>query len=79
MHARGSVGGLLVGALASLPWQGSATATGMRDDAELGYPAMVVSLWFGLVAPAGTPQSAIDTLKRGAQQGLGIADGGKEA
>ena len=29
---------------------------------ELAYPAMVVSLWFGLMAPAGTPQPFIDTL-----------------
>jgi tripartite-type tricarboxylate transporter receptor subunit TctC len=27
--------------------------------AELGYPSMVASVWCGLMAPAGTPASAI--------------------
>lgn len=30
--------------------------------AEAGVPDMVVTAWFGLVAPAGTPQAVIDTL-----------------
>jgi tripartite-type tricarboxylate transporter receptor subunit TctC len=30
--------------------------------AELGYPKVAVSLWYGLLAPAGTPNSAIDKL-----------------
>jgi len=29
---------------------------------EAGYPAMVVSLWFGLMAPAGTPKPVVDRL-----------------
>jgi tripartite-type tricarboxylate transporter receptor subunit TctC len=30
--------------------------------AELGYPKVAVSLWYGLLAPAGTPRSAINKL-----------------
>jgi len=30
--------------------------------AELGYPKIAVSLWYGLLAPAGTPRPAIDKL-----------------
>jgi tripartite-type tricarboxylate transporter receptor subunit TctC len=32
--------------------------------AELGYPKVAVSLWYGLLAPAGTPQPAIERLNR---------------
>jgi tripartite-type tricarboxylate transporter receptor subunit TctC len=32
--------------------------------AELGYPQLNVSLWYGLVAPAGTPPPVIDKLNR---------------
>jgi tripartite-type tricarboxylate transporter receptor subunit TctC len=28
--------------------------------AELGYPKVAVSLWYGLLAPAGTPRSSIE-------------------
>jgi tripartite-type tricarboxylate transporter receptor subunit TctC len=32
--------------------------------AELGYPGVAVSLWYGLLAPAGTPQPVLDRLNR---------------
>jgi tripartite-type tricarboxylate transporter receptor subunit TctC len=32
--------------------------------AELGYPKIAVSLWYGLLAPAGTPRPVIDQLNR---------------
>jgi tripartite-type tricarboxylate transporter receptor subunit TctC len=32
--------------------------------AELGYPKVAVSLWYGLLAPAGTPAAVIDRLNR---------------
>lgn len=32
--------------------------------AELGHPKLAVSLWYGLLAPAGTPRPAIDKLNR---------------
>ena len=32
--------------------------------AELGYPQVTVSLWYGLLAPAGTPRAVIDKLNR---------------
>jgi tripartite-type tricarboxylate transporter receptor subunit TctC len=32
--------------------------------AELGHPDVVVSLWYGLLAPAGTPDAVIDKLNR---------------
>jgi len=32
--------------------------------AELGYPKVAVSLWYGLLAPAGTPRSVINKLNR---------------
>jgi tripartite-type tricarboxylate transporter receptor subunit TctC len=32
--------------------------------AELGHPKVAVSLWYGLLAPAGTPRAAIERLNR---------------
>ena len=32
--------------------------------AELGYPKLAVSLWYGLLAPAGTPKPVVDRLNR---------------
>src|SRR5262249_18133720 len=32
--------------------------------AELGYPKIAVSLWYGLLAPAGTPRAVVDRLNR---------------
>jgi tripartite-type tricarboxylate transporter receptor subunit TctC len=42
--------------------------------AELGYPQVAVSLWYGLLAPAGTPKAAIDKLNREVVRALQSAD-----
>ena len=42
--------------------------------AELGYPKVAVSLWYGLLVPAGTPRPAIDRLNREVRKVLESAD-----
>jgi tripartite-type tricarboxylate transporter receptor subunit TctC len=42
--------------------------------AELGYPKVAVSLWYGLLAPAGTPRPVIDRLNRETVKALDSAD-----
>lgn len=42
--------------------------------AEAGFPSMVVSPWFALYAPAGTPRNAVDTLYRAVERTLNDAD-----
>src|SRR6266850_2120371 len=42
--------------------------------AELGYPKVAVSLWYGLLAPAGTPRPVIDRLNRETRKVLEAAD-----
>jgi tripartite-type tricarboxylate transporter receptor subunit TctC len=42
--------------------------------AELGYPKVTVSLWYGLLAPAGTPRPVIDRLNRETRKALEAAD-----
>jgi tripartite-type tricarboxylate transporter receptor subunit TctC len=42
--------------------------------AELGYPKVAVSLWYGLLAPAGTPRPVIDRLNRETVKALESAD-----
>ena len=42
--------------------------------AELGYPKVAVSLWYGLLAPAGTPRPVIDRLNRETRKVLESAD-----
>ena len=42
--------------------------------AELGYPKVAVSLWYGLLAPAGTPRPDIDRLNRETVKALDSAD-----
>jgi tripartite-type tricarboxylate transporter receptor subunit TctC len=42
--------------------------------AELGYPKVSVSLWYGLLAPAGTPRPVIDRLNRETLKALEAAD-----
>jgi len=42
--------------------------------AELGYPKVAVSLWYGLLAPAGTPRPVIDRLNRETRKVLEGAD-----
>jgi tripartite-type tricarboxylate transporter receptor subunit TctC len=42
--------------------------------AELGHPKVSVSLWYGLLAPAGTPGPVIDRLNREIRKVLETAD-----
>ena len=41
---------------------------------ELGYPSMVASVWYGLMAPAGTPASAIATVNAAMNKTLAIPE-----
>jgi tripartite-type tricarboxylate transporter receptor subunit TctC len=41
---------------------------------ELGYPKVVVSLWYGLLAPAGTPKPVVEKLNREAARALTSTD-----
>jgi len=41
---------------------------------ELGYPKVAVSLWYGLLAPAGTPRPILDRLNREVGNALGTAE-----
>lgn len=53
---------------------GSAERIALLPDvptvAERGYPGFESSQWFGLLAPAGTPQAAVDRLQRAAVEAL---------
>jgi tripartite-type tricarboxylate transporter receptor subunit TctC len=42
--------------------------------AELGYPQINVSLWYGLLAPAGTPRPVVEKLNRTVAQVLDAKD-----
>lgn len=42
--------------------------------AELGYPGFAVETWFGLVAPAGTPQEVVQTLQNAWAEGAKTAE-----
>jgi tripartite-type tricarboxylate transporter receptor subunit TctC len=42
--------------------------------AELGYPKVAVSLWYGLLAPAGTPRPLIERLNQEVGRALGSPD-----
>jgi tripartite-type tricarboxylate transporter receptor subunit TctC len=42
--------------------------------AELGHPQVAVSLWYGLLAPAGTPRAVIDRLNRDVSKALESAE-----
>jgi tripartite-type tricarboxylate transporter receptor subunit TctC len=42
--------------------------------AELGHPKVAVSLWYGVLAPAGTPKSAIDKLNKEIVKALESSD-----
>ena len=41
---------------------------------ELGYPKVAVSLWYGMLAPAGTPKPIVDKLNREVGKALGSPD-----
>jgi len=42
--------------------------------AELGYPKVAVSLWYGLLAPVGTPRSAVEKLNGAVVKALEAPD-----
>src|SRR5512145_3433168 len=42
--------------------------------AELGYPKVAVSLWYGLLVPAGTPPAIVERLNRETAKALGSGD-----
>jgi tripartite-type tricarboxylate transporter receptor subunit TctC len=42
--------------------------------AELGYPKVAVSLWYGLLAPAATPRPVIDRLNRDVVRALEVSE-----
>jgi tripartite-type tricarboxylate transporter receptor subunit TctC len=41
---------------------------------ELGYPTMVAALWYGLMAPAGTPSAIVDQINAAAMRSLAQPD-----
>jgi tripartite-type tricarboxylate transporter receptor subunit TctC len=41
---------------------------------ELGYPKVAVSLWYGMLAPAGTPKPIVEKLNREVAKALGSPD-----
>jgi tripartite-type tricarboxylate transporter receptor subunit TctC len=52
----------------------SSAAPDMPTMAELGYPGFEAVPWFGLLAPAGTPQAVVDKLHRETARVLAQAD-----
>jgi tripartite-type tricarboxylate transporter receptor subunit TctC len=52
----------------------SSAAPDMPTMAELGYPGFEAVPWFGLMAPAGTPQAAIDKVHRETARALAQGD-----
>jgi len=41
---------------------------------ELGYPSMIASVWYGLMAPAGTPQAIIDKVNAAMNKTLAVPE-----
>jgi tripartite-type tricarboxylate transporter receptor subunit TctC len=65
------------GKLKALAWAApkrSAIAPDLPTVAELGMPDLDASIWFGLMAPVGTPQSVLDKLGRELNAGLKSPD-----
>jgi tripartite-type tricarboxylate transporter receptor subunit TctC len=68
----------VIGQIAAGKLRALATASGQRASilldvpsmAEAGMPDFDTSLWFGLMAPVGTPQAAIDKLARAADKAM---------
>jgi tripartite-type tricarboxylate transporter receptor subunit TctC len=52
----------------------SPVAPDVPTFAEEGYPDLVASSWFGLAAPAGTPEPAVSRLQRAAAAALAMPD-----
>src|SRR5262249_31162988 len=57
-------------ALAATETQRSAIAPEVPTMGEAGLPGFDTGLWFGLVAPAGTPKAAIDRINGAANQAI---------
>ncbi len=57
-------------ALASTEAKRTAAAPDLPTMAEAGLPGFETGLWFGLLAPAGTPKAAIDKLNRAGNEAL---------
>jgi len=60
--------------LAAASAQRNRLLPGVPTFAELGYPKVTVSLWYGLLAPAGTPRPVIDRLNRETRKALEAPD-----
>src|SRR5215204_3587368 len=61
-------------ALASTQQKRAGAAPDLPTMAELGFTDFDTGVWFGLLAPAGTPPSVIDTLSRAANDVLKSQD-----
>jgi tripartite-type tricarboxylate transporter receptor subunit TctC len=61
-------------ALASTEAKRTAIAPELPTMAEAGLPGFETGLWFGLLAPAGTPKPAIDKLNRAGNEALKAED-----
>jgi tripartite-type tricarboxylate transporter receptor subunit TctC len=72
----------IIGQIRSGQIKALAVATDKRSDlipdvptmAEAGMPDFNTPLWFGLLAPAGTPRPVIDKLAAGAKQAMHASD-----
>ena len=64
-------------ALASTEAKRAAMAPDLPTMAEAGLPGFETGLWFGLVAPAGTPKEIIDKLARAGNEALKADEVGK--
>jgi tripartite-type tricarboxylate transporter receptor subunit TctC len=64
-------------ALASTEVKRAAMAPDLPTMAEAGLPGFETGLWFGLVAPAGTPKEIIDKLARAGNEALKADEVGK--
>jgi tripartite-type tricarboxylate transporter receptor subunit TctC len=64
-------------ALASTEARRAAMAPDLPTMAEAGLPGFETGLWFGLVAPAGTPKEIIDKLARAGNEALKTDEVGK--
>lgn len=71
------IGQIAAGRLRALATAAEKRASALPDVpsmAEAGMPNFDTSLWFGLLAPAGTPRAAIDTVARAAAKTMHAAD-----
>src|SRR4029077_17983078 len=72
--ALGPVKGGKARALAVSTAQRSAAFPGVPTAAESGVPYYVVTNWFGLAFPKGTPREAVDALQRDVQRAISSPD-----